>query len=70
MHIETLLYMMLQSDRTLPPPNASKPDFEKLAARARAARVANEWFDIPAQTVDIGLDDAEDGTDPNLHFGW
>lgn len=70
MHLETLLYMMLQSDRTLPPPHAARPDFEKLAARAEAARVPNPWFDIPAQIITIGMDDPEDGTDPNLHYGW
>ncbi|KAK0621601.1 hypothetical protein B0T17DRAFT_618029 [Bombardia bombarda] len=70
MHIETLLYMMLQSDKTLPPPHTQRPDFEKLAAKAHSERVANEWFEIPAQEITIGLDDPEDGTDPNLHFGW
>lgn len=70
MHIETLLYMMLQSDRTRPPPHIPRPDFEKLAAKARAERVPNEWFDIPAQEITIGLDDPEDGTDPDVHYGW
>lgn len=70
MHIETLLYMMLQSDRTLPPPHTAIPDFKKLAQKAYETRVPNEWFDVPEQTITLGMDDAEDGTDPNVHFGW
>ncbi|KAK0715633.1 C-type lectin protein [Lasiosphaeris hirsuta] len=70
MHIETLLYMMLQSDRTQPPSHIPSPHFEQLATKARSERVANEWFDIPAQEITIGLDDPEDGTDANTHFGW
>lgn len=70
MHMETLLYMMLQSDRTLPPPNARRPNFEKLAIKALDARVPNQWHDVPEQVVTIGLDDPEDGTDINKPFGW
>ncbi|ODA81157.1 hypothetical protein RJ55_04121 [Drechmeria coniospora] len=70
MHIETLLYMMLQSDRTLPPPRTVVPDFERMAKKAYDARVPNEWFDVPARTVAVGMDDPEDGTDPARHFGW
>ncbi|KAK3318271.1 C-type lectin protein [Apodospora peruviana] len=70
MHIETLLYMMLQSNKTRPPPHIQPPDFEKLAAQARSERVANEWFDIPAQDISIGLFDPAETADPNAHFGW
>ncbi|KAL5920168.1 Ergothioneine biosynthesis protein 1 [Pyricularia oryzae] len=70
MHLETLLYMLLQSDRTLPPPGVVTPNFEKMAIRARANRVPNEWFEIPATEIIVGLDDPEDSTDPNGHFGW
>lgn len=70
MHLETLLYMMLQSDKTLPPPHTRRPDFEKLAAEALSARVPNQWFDIPARDIVIGLDDPEDSSDPSRHFGW
>lgn len=69
MHIETLLYMMLQSDKTLPP-TQTRPDFETMAREAREARVENEWFDVPAQSLTIGLDDPEDGVDPMCDFGW
>jgi L-histidine Nalpha-methyltransferase / hercynylcysteine S-oxide synthase len=70
MHIETLLYMMLQSDKTRPPSHIQAPDFEKLAAKALSQRVANEWFDIPAQDITIGMEDPEDGTVLDIHFGW
>ncbi|TWU75844.1 hypothetical protein ED733_005205 [Metarhizium rileyi] len=69
MHIETLLYMMLQSDKTLPPPHMGAPDFERMAKRAFEGRVENEWFDVPAQEIVLGMNDPEDGTE-NVHFGW
>jgi len=64
------LYMLLQSEKTLPPPIAAQPDFEAMARKARSARVENEWFKIPEQEVTIGMDDPEDGTDNGLNFGW
>ncbi|KAM0236340.1 hypothetical protein ACHAPO_004972 [Fusarium lateritium] len=70
MHIETLLYMMLQSNKTLPPPHTVQPDFAKMAQQAYKARVPNQWFDVPEQTITLGMDDPEDGTDPSCHFGW
>ncbi|XXG99181.1 hypothetical protein Hte_005516 [Hypoxylon texense] len=69
MHLETLLYMMLQSDKTLAPPHTKRPNFEALAREAQAARVSNDWFDIPEQEVIIGLDDPE-VRDSAKHFGW
>ncbi|KAI1081723.1 C-type lectin protein [Whalleya microplaca] len=70
MHMETLLYMMLQSDKTLPPPHTARPDFESLAREAYAARVDNKWFDIPEQKISIGFDDPEDVLVSSGHFGW
>lgn len=70
MHLETLLYMLLQSDKTLPPPNTAHPDFKELAKKAEAARVPNDWFDVPAKEINIGLDDPEDGIDTQCHYGW
>jgi hypothetical protein len=70
MHIETLLYMLLQSDKTQPPPHTLAPDFEKLAIKARSERVPNKWFDIPEQEIVIGLDDPEDGIDTDAAYGW
>lgn len=69
MHLETLLYMLLQSDRTLPPTTV-KPDFESLAKQAKNARVPNEWFDVPEQKTTIGLEDPEDNSIGDCHFGW
>jgi hypothetical protein len=69
MHIETLLYMMLQSDQTLPPPHMGVPNFERMAKKAFEARVENKWFDVPAQEIAIGINDPEGATD-NVHFGW
>ncbi|KAI1142131.1 C-type lectin protein [Hypoxylon sp. FL0543] len=70
MHLETLLYMMLQSDKTLPPPHTKRPDFEVLAEEAYASRVTNGWFDIPEQEFIIGLDDPDDEPHSTKHFGW
>lgn len=70
MHLETLLYMMLQSEKTIPPPHTKRPNFEALAQEAYAARVDSNWFDIPEQDLTIGLDDPEDVLDSSKHFGW
>lgn len=70
MHLETLLYMLLQSDKTLPPPKTIRPDFEGLAKKARAARVPNQWFDLPAGDITIGMNDPEDDLDIERHYGW
>ena len=72
MHLETLLYMLLQSEKTLPPPIAPRPTFEKLAEKARSTRVENQWFAIPEQQIVVGLDDPEsdENLDPGRHYGW
>jgi hypothetical protein len=70
LHIETLLYMLLQSDKTLPPPHTVIPDFPKIAQKAYASRVPNQWFDIPEQVITIGMDDPEDELDRERHLGW
>jgi L-histidine Nalpha-methyltransferase / hercynylcysteine S-oxide synthase len=70
MHLETLLYMLLQSDLTLPPPDTVRPDFEALALTARKATKENQWFDIPAQDVRIGMDDPDDDLTAQGHFGF
>ncbi|PQE03839.1 hypothetical protein CJF30_00006539 [Rutstroemia sp. NJR-2017a BBW] len=67
-HLETLLYMLLQSDKTIPP--TPRPDFETMAKKAKAERVSNDWFKIPEQTITIGLQDPEDNSGPDRHFGW
>jgi len=69
MHLETLLYMLLQSDKTQPPTHYT-PDWASDATAAEASRVPNEWFEIPEQTITLGLNDPEDNTGGDLHFGW
>ena len=70
MHLETLLYMLIQSEKTLPPPSTIKPDFETLAKQARQAAVPNQWFKVPEQQVTIGIDDPDDNSAPEGPFGW
>jgi len=62
--------MLLQSDKTLPPTGIVKPDFEQLAFQAQQAAVENEWFDIPAQNISIGIDDPDTADGHLRHFGW
>ena len=70
MHLETFLYMLLQSERVLPPPGQDLPDFKALADEARANRVENNWHRVPARIVRIGLEDAENDLGPDRYFGW
>lgn len=70
MHLETFLYMLLQSDKTLPPTGVERPDFENLFRDARKHAKRNEWFTIPAQTLSIGLEDADPSSVPSATFGW
>jgi len=67
MHLETLLYMMLHSDETRPPPDIETPDWETMAKNARQQRVENEWHRVPRQTVDVGMDSQDQVGE---HFGW
>ena len=61
--------MLLQSDRTRPPPRVN-PDFEALARQAAKQSVPNQWFKIPAQRITLGLDDPEDNLGPVHYYGW
>ncbi|RVX75054.1 hypothetical protein B0A52_01331 [Exophiala mesophila] len=70
MHLETFLYMLLQSDRIVPPPGTKRPDFRQIADEARANRVANKFHRIPAAEVTLGLDDPENHHGPDRYFGW
>lgn len=69
MHLETLLYMLIQSEKILPPPG-NVPDFEALAQEARSNRVGNGWIDIPSCRLSIGLDDPENESCAGRYFGW
>ena len=70
MHLETLLYMLLQSDKTLTPPGTMRPDFDTMAHQAKVEAVPNEWFTIPDGVVTLGLDDPETDDGPDRYFGW
>lgn len=70
MHLETLLYMLIQSERVLPPPGTVKPDFEALAKTAKTNAVENQWFTIPETDISVGLDDPEKDTSSERYFGW
>lgn len=69
MHLETFLYMLIQSERILPPPRVVRPDFKAMAKHATKQAVANDWFKIPEQVLSIGLDDPNPEAIPES-FGW
>jgi formylglycine-generating enzyme required for sulfatase activity len=70
MHLETLLYMLVQSEKTLPPPNSIFPDFEAMAASASTKAVPNSWVEIPARSITLGLHDDDRDVDTRRYFGW
>ena len=70
MHLETLLYMLIQSERINPPPGTIKPDFQSLARSSSQQSVPNEWFNIPETDISLGMDDPENESGPERYFGW
>jgi L-histidine Nalpha-methyltransferase / hercynylcysteine S-oxide synthase len=70
MHLETLLYMLIQSEKSLPPHGVVVPDFKAMADEAKAKAVKNEWFKIPTRKVLIGMDDFDSDTTTHRYFGW
>lgn len=70
MHLETLLYMLTQSEKVLPPPGTTIPDFAALAKQSATLAVENEWFTIPESNVDIGLNDDDKNEESLRYFGW
>ena len=70
MHLETFLYMLLQSHHVLPPPGRGRPDFKAMALVAAKAREYNTWHPIPARELVHGLDDPEDHVGQDRFFGW
>lgn len=70
MHLETLLYMLIQSEKTLPPKGMAKPNFGHLASQARREAVENDWIDIQEQDIKIGLNDPDNADGPSRYFGW
>ena len=69
MHLETLLYMLVQSSRIHAPPG-TVPDFKALARQAKRKSVPNEWIEVPATTLNIGMEDPENDLGPERYFGW
>ena len=69
MHLETFLYMLLQSHKTVPPPGP-RPDFEEMAKLAEENAVPNRWIDVPAKTIELGMNDVENDQGPERYFGW
>lgn len=69
MHLETFLYMLLHSEKTLPPVE-SEPDFESIFNYARRNEKPNRWFTVPEQSLLVGLDDPDDSAVPTASFGW
>jgi len=69
MHLETLLYMLVQSDKIRAPPG-STPDFKALAQQAQKDAVPNKWIEIPPSKFDVGMDDPENDLGSDRYFGW
>ncbi len=69
MHLETLLYMLLQSDKTISPPGA-RPDFADIARQAKLDATSNQWIEVPRGRISIGLHDPENDSGPDRYFGW
>ncbi|KAL4932946.1 DUF323 domain protein [Aspergillus undulatus] len=69
MHLETFLYMLIQSERVISPPGVPAPDFKQMFLDARKTKKTNDWFVIPGQTLSVGLDSAESSM-PKASFGW
>jgi len=73
MHLETLLYMLIQSPKTRPPPYVSTPDWQELATRGKKPAIdeGDKWQFFPSAEVLLGLDDLEDdSTQSDAPFGW
>ncbi|KAF1814158.1 hypothetical protein P152DRAFT_262529 [Eremomyces bilateralis CBS 781.70] len=64
MHLETILYMLLQSKFVKPPPGVVEPNWEAQAMLAEQKAVPNTWFRIPEQDVSLGLNESSGA------FGW
>jgi formylglycine-generating enzyme required for sulfatase activity len=70
LHLETLLYMLVQSHNVRTPPGTVTPDFEALSKQSETIAVENQWFTVPEAKIEIGLDDAEKDSASKRYFGW
>ncbi|KAJ9122437.1 hypothetical protein QFC22_001862 [Naganishia vaughanmartiniae] len=77
-HVETILYMLLQSPSTLPPPGFARPNWSDLARQWDETRVRNRLLAFSGTTVTLGHDDREsedslftkDDSWLGHEFGW
>lgn len=65
LHLETILYGVVQSDVINPPPGLIRPDFEQIAEFAKSKWTSNEWCSIPRAELAIGLE--TDGAEQNMN---
>src|SRR5579862_8395552 len=73
MHLETLLYMLVQSPKTRPPPHIPVPDWHELAKRGAKPAIdeSARWHYFPGGETSMGLDDPEDDSvTSDAPFGW
>jgi formylglycine-generating enzyme required for sulfatase activity len=73
MHLETLLYMLIQSPKTRPPTAVPVPDWQELARRGKKPVIDEgmRWQYFPGGQITIGLDDNEDDSISSpSYFGW
>ncbi|KAJ6262544.1 hypothetical protein Dda_3355 [Drechslerella dactyloides] len=68
MHLETLLYMLLQHELTLPPPGVPAPDFRaEYTLDSTKPSEGETWMQISGRNVTLGTEDhEEDGG----YFTW
>jgi formylglycine-generating enzyme required for sulfatase activity len=72
MHLETFLYMLVQSSDTLPPPGITRPDFASLRAWEKTGSLGEDsWIEVPNMTIDVGIDDPEEPENSvPRYLGW
>lgn len=70
MHLETLLYMLVQGEKIQAPVGTIDPDFEAMANEAEAKAVPNAWIDVPARTLSLGMNDDEKDDKSRGYLGW
>lgn len=69
LHLETFLYMLLQTESIKPPPEP-RPAWSQIAKYAQKHRVNNQWFNIPARRISHGFSDPENDEGPDRFFAW
>lgn len=61
MHLETLMYMLLQHDLTVPPPGVPEPDFRaQFLLDSTKVGEGETWIKIPGQKIVLGTKDCEE----------